>query len=150
VGAWLAVKGTAVSFMEVLAMTTLAAVVVLWLVGFDIIYAVQDYEFDRKHGLHSLVVAWGPQNALTASFLSHVLMGGLLLLFGLLCRFRLAYLLGLLVILICLALEHWLARRRGLNWIQKAFFNLNAVISCVFLVVVTIEVVFKGGFRLKL
>ena len=66
VGAWLAVKGTDVSVWEILQMVVLAAVVVLWLVGFDIIYALQDYEFDRAHGLHSLVVAWGPKNALQA------------------------------------------------------------------------------------
>ena len=49
---------------------------------------------DRKHGLHSLVVAWGPKNALTAAFLAHMVMCGLLLVFGLLCRFRIAYLVG--------------------------------------------------------
>ena len=66
-------------------MVVLAAVVVLWLTGFDIIYALQDYEFDRTHGLRSLVVAWGPKNALQAAFLAHLLMCGLLLVFGLLC-----------------------------------------------------------------
>src|SRR5881227_2305561 len=49
VGAWLAVRGMAVSGREILEMSVLAAVVILWLVGFDIIYALQDYEFDRKH-----------------------------------------------------------------------------------------------------
>ncbi len=58
VGAWLAVKGTNVSLMEIVQMLVLAASVILWLAGFDIIYALQDYEFDRSHGLHSLVVAW--------------------------------------------------------------------------------------------
>ena len=79
VGAWLAVKGANVSALEILQMTTLALAVVLWLVGFDIIYALQDYEFDKSHGLHSLVVAWGPKNALAAAFLAHMVMCGLLL-----------------------------------------------------------------------
>ncbi|MEI7728033.1 MAG: UbiA-like polyprenyltransferase [Verrucomicrobiota bacterium] len=149
VGGWLAVRGMDVTGIEVLEMSVLAVVVIFWLIGFDLIYAIQDYEFDRQHGLHSLVVAWGPKNALTAAFLSHMLMWGLLFLFGLLCRFRLAYLLGLLIILSCLVFEHWLARRRGLNWVQNSFFRLNAVISCVFLLTVLIEVVCKGGFRLK-
>src|SRR6185503_7274600 len=74
VGAWLAVKGANVSTLEVFQMLTLAAAVVLWLVGFDIIYALQDYEFDKSHGLHSLVVAWGPKNALQAAFLAHLLL----------------------------------------------------------------------------
>src|SRR6185436_15660706 len=115
-----------------------------WLVGFDIIYALQDYEFDRRSGLHSLVVAWGPRNALSAAFLAHLLMWGLLVLFGLLCRFRVAFFVGLIFILVCLLMEHWLARRRDLKWMNVAFFKLNAVISAVFLAVTVAEVVFPG------
>jgi len=149
IGAWLAVTGPQVSPLDLLRMAVLALAVVLWLVGFDIIYALQDHEFDRQHGLHSLVVAWGPRNALTAAFLAHMVMCGLLLGFGLLCRFRLAYLVGWFLILGCLVLEHWIARRRSLNWIQNAFFRLNAVISLIFLVVTITEVVFQGGFRMR-
>jgi hypothetical protein len=43
-------------------------------------------------------------------------------------------------------LEHWIARRRSLNWINVAFFRLNAVVSAVFFVVTVAEVVFHGGF----
>ena len=149
VGAWLAVRGAAVSPTEVAAMLLLALAVMFWLIGFDIIYALQDYDFDRQRGLHSLVVAWGPRNALQAAFLSHIIMWGLLFAFGLLARFRVAYLSGLLFILFCLLLEHWLARRRSLNWINTAFFRLNALISTVFLVVTVAEVAFQGGFRFR-
>jgi 4-hydroxybenzoate polyprenyltransferase len=149
VGAWLAVKGTNVSILEIVQMTALTLAVVLWLVGFDIIYALQDYEFDKSHGLHSLVVAWGQKNALQAAFLAHLFMCGLLLAFGLLCRFRFAYLVGWMIIVGCLVLEHWIARRRSLNWINVAFFRLNAVVSAVFLIVTVAEVVFQGGFRLR-
>jgi 4-hydroxybenzoate polyprenyltransferase len=149
IGAWLAVKGSGVSGWEIAQMLILAVSVILWLVGFDIIYALQDFEFDRTHGLHSLVVAWGPKNALQAAFLAHMLMCGLLLAFGLLCRFRIAYLVGWFIIVCCLVLEHWIARRRNLNWINLAFFRLNAVISMVFLLVTVTEVIFQGGFRLR-
>ena len=149
VGAWLAVKGAEVSVLEILQMTTLALAVVLWLVGFDIIYALQDYEFDKSQGLHSLVVAWGPKNALQAAFLAHMIMCGLLFGFGMLCRFRVAYVVGWFIIVGCLVLEHWIARRRSLNWINVAFFRLNALVGAVFLVVVAAEVVFQGGFRLR-
>ncbi|HMC27410.1 MAG TPA: UbiA-like polyprenyltransferase [Verrucomicrobiae bacterium] len=148
-GAWLAVRGNAIRPWELASALILALAVIFWLVGFDIIYALQDYDFDRRQGLHSLVVAWGPKNALQAAFLSHMFMWGLLLLFGLLCRFRVAYLVGLVIILGSLLLEHWLARRRSLNWINTAFFRLNALISTVFLVVTVTEVVFHGGFRLQ-
>ena len=149
VGAWLAVKGADVSTFEILQMTMLALAVVLWLIGFDIIYALQDYEFDKSHGLRSLVVAWGPKNALAAAFLAHMIMCGLLLAFGLLCRFRIAYLIGWFIIVGCLVLEHWIARRRSLNWINLAFFRLNALIGAVFLAVVAAEVIFQGGFKLR-
>jgi len=149
VGAWLAVRGADVSGWEILQMTLLAFAVVLWLVGFDIIYALQDYEFDQSHGLRSLVVAWGPQNALAAAFLAHMIMCGLLFGFGFLCGFRLAYLLGWFLIVGCLVMEHWIARRRSLNWINVAFFRLNAVVGVIFLVVVAAEVIFQGGFRLR-
>ena len=167
VGAWLAVKGGLgfaswgeamagrITWMDWLASARtavqpllLGVAVVFWLVGFDIIYALQDYEFDRRHGLRSLVVSWGPANALRAAFLSHLVMCGLLLAFGLLCRFRVAYIIGWVVIVLCLVLEHWLARRRSLDWINTAFFRLNAVVSLVFLTVTAGEVVFRGGFRL--
>ena len=152
VGAWLAVRGSfdfwppghgprVLQYSAALPLL-LAVTVVFWLVGFDIIYAVQDYEFDRRHGLHSMVVRWGEANALAVSFLCHMVMWLLLLIFGLLAGFRFAYVAGLIFILGCLLLEHWLARRRGLNWIQQAFFRLNAVVSVVFLVVTLIEIVF--------
>jgi 4-hydroxybenzoate polyprenyltransferase len=168
VGAWLAVKGE-FGFASPAGMFSspgsfwvweqaarvgmqpivLALAVVLWLVGFDIIYSLQDYEFDKAHGLHSLVVAWGQTNALQAAFLAHMVMCWLLLAFGLLCRFRIAYLVGWMIIAGCLVLEHWIARRRSLDWINLAFFRLNAVVSAVFLIVTVAEVVFQGGFRLR-
>jgi 4-hydroxybenzoate polyprenyltransferase len=69
--------------------------------------------------------------------------------FGLLCRFRLAYLIGWLIIVACLVVEHWIARRRSVNWINQAFFQLNAIVGIVFLVVVAAEVIFQGGFKLR-
>ena len=149
VGAWLAVKGVNIPLLEIFQMTMLAAAVILWLVGFDIIYALQDYEFDKSHGLRSLVVAWGPQNALAAAFLAHMVMCGLLFGFGMLCGFRFAYLIGWLLILACLVMEHWIARRRSLDWINLAFFRLNALVGIIFLIMVAVEVIFQGGFKLK-
>jgi len=125
----------------------LAAGVLFWLIGFDIIYALQDYEFDRRAGLHSIVVAWGPRNALHAAFLSHLVMWGLLAVFGVICGFKLAYYFGIVIILGCLIMEHWLARRRKGDWVQNAFFRLNSLISVAFLAITAIEVVFPD-FRL--
>ena len=166
IGAWLAVRGelgftamdapfgasslgrlVAQNGLTGLQPLVLASSVVFWLIGFDIIYALQDYEFDRRVGLKSIVVAWGPRNALRAAFLSHLVMWGLLAIFGTLCGFKLAYYFGIVVILVCLIMEHWLARRRKGDWVQNAFFRLNSLISVVFLAVTAIEVVFPD-FRL--
>jgi 4-hydroxybenzoate polyprenyltransferase len=159
-GAWLAVQGGLDFFPErngalsirhsAFVVVLLCVAVVFWLIGFDIIYALQDFEFDRRHGLHSLVVAWGPNNALLAAFLAHMIMWGLLAIMGLLARFHLPFLSGMLIILASLLLEHFLARRRHRKpeWIQIAFFRLNALISVVFLVVTLAEVIFPG-FRLS-
>ncbi|HVY69506.1 MAG TPA: 4-hydroxybenzoate octaprenyltransferase, partial [Verrucomicrobiae bacterium] len=89
----------------------------------------------------------GPQNALKAAFISHCLTWGLLTIFGMLAGFKIAYFTGMLVIFVCLMFEHWLAARRSLNWVNVAFFRLNALISMVFLVIVLAEVMFPG-FRL--
>ena len=137
IGSWLAVRG-----QLHIAPVVLAMAVVCWLVGFDIIYAIQDYDFDRTHRLHSLVVRWGPKNALQFSFLVHLLMWGLLAIYGLFSRFWIPYFVALLVILVCLLLEHWIARRRSLKWINVAFFRLNAVVSIVFLVGTVVSIAF--------
>lgn len=146
-GAWIAVKGS-LQFWPLsesaLIPLLLALAVIFWLIGFDIIYAIQDYDFDRRHGLRSLVVAWGPDNALRASALSHMAMWGLLAFFGMIAGFKIAYFAGLIVILICLAFEHFIARKRSLKWVQTAFFKLNALISAVFFAVVAAEIVFPG------
>jgi len=159
VGAWLAVKGgfefvprdsQGVIQLSRSAVVPLimAVAVLLWLFGFDIIYATQDYEFDRKRGLHSLVVRWGPKNALAVAFLSHLFMWGALVLFGALCGFRLTYWIGLVLILGLLLLEHMIAKRRDPIAVNIAFFKLNAVVSVTFLVVTAVEVVFPW-FRLR-
>ncbi len=147
IGAWLAVKG-AIGWWPIresfVLPLILAVAVFFWLVGFDIIYALQDYEFDRTQHLGSLVVRWGTRNSLQAAFLAHMIMWGFLAAFGLLSRFRVAYFVALTIILGSLVLEHWLARRRNLRWIDMAFFRLNALISLVFFTAVVTEVVFPG------
>jgi 4-hydroxybenzoate polyprenyltransferase len=158
IGAWLAVRGgfdlmpmrdgaLSLAHSGLLAIL-LAVAVVFWLIGFDIIYALQDYEFDKRQGLHSLVVAWGPLNALRAAFLSHLVMMFFLFGFGLLSKFRIPYIIGMFIIAASLLLEHWLARKRSMNWIQNAFFRMNALISLVFLTVTIAEVLFPG-FRMS-
>ena len=82
----------------------------------------------------------GIRLATNAAFLVHIIMLILLVVFGLLAAFKMAYWIGMVIITACLGLEHWIARKRSLDWVQKAFFNLNAIISLVFMAMVVVEV----------
>lgn len=145
IGAWIAVRGgLGFATMETngLIPILMSGAVVFWLIGFDIIYATQDYEFDRGAGLRSLVVRWGPTRALRRAFQSHVAMVVLMVLMGVVAGFRYAYFPCVVLIAIFLTSEHVLARRRDPNWIQMAFFRLNAIISMLFLAAILIEIAF--------
>lgn len=137
-GAWLAVRGE-FAWPPVV----LAVAVVFWLVGFDIIYATQDYESDRAQGLHSLPVRWGIAGSLRFARLAHAVMGLALLAFGLISKMCLPYYLGLVIIFGCLVWQHRLARRRDEASLQMAFFRMNAVISVVLLGAVILDVAWR-------
>jgi 4-hydroxybenzoate polyprenyltransferase len=132
-GAWLAVTG-GFAWPPV----ALAAAVVFWLVGFDIIYATQDVEFDRQAGLHSLPARLGVPAALRVARAAHAVMAVALLAFGLISRMRLPYYGGLTVIVACLIGQHFLARKQDPVSLNVAFFRMNAIISVVFLVAVAV------------
>jgi 4-hydroxybenzoate polyprenyltransferase len=138
IGAWLAVRGRFDWPPGVLALA-----VVFWLVGFDIIYATQDWEFDKSQGLHSLPVRMGILPSLQVARMAHAIMAILLLAFGLISGLRVPYYLGLAIILVCLVGQHRLARKRDPISLNVAFFRMNAVISAVFLGAVVVDVVLQ-------
>jgi 4-hydroxybenzoate polyprenyltransferase len=135
-GAWLAVRGQ-FAWPPV----ALAVAVIFWLVGFDIIYATQDYESDKEQGLHSLPARWGIPAALRAARGAHGLMVLALLGFGLISRMRMPYYMGLTIILLCLVVQHVVARKRDPTSLNMAFFRMNAIISVVFLAAVVADVI---------
>jgi 4-hydroxybenzoate polyprenyltransferase len=137
-GAWLAVRGE-LDWPPVV----LAAAVVLWLVGFDIIYATQDHEFDKAQGLRSLPARLGIPTSLRVARVAHAMMAILLLAFGLISNLHMPYYLGLAIILICLAVQHVLARKQDPVSLNAAFFRMNAIISAVFLGAVAVDVVWR-------
>jgi len=137
-GAWLAVRGE-FDWPPVV----LAAAVVLWLVGFDIIYATQDYEFDKAQGLRSLPVRLGIAGSLRVARIAHGMMAILLLAFGLISNLHMPYYSGLAIILVCLAVQHVLARRQDPLSLNAAFFRMNAIISAAFLGAVAVDVVWR-------
>jgi 4-hydroxybenzoate polyprenyltransferase len=135
-GAWLAVRGEFDWPPCVLAMA-----VVFWLVGFDIIYATQDYEFDKSQGLRSLPVRLGIAGSLRMARAAHGVTTALLLAFGLISHLGVPYYFGLAIILVCLVAQHVLARKQDPVSLNVAFFRMNAVISAVFLLAVVGDVI---------
>ena len=113
----------------------LAAVIFFWVGGFDIIYACQDFDFDREARLRSVPSRWGVRNALRIAALSHLLTVACL--FGLWNAAGLGYLFlaGIVAVAALLAYEHWLVRPDDLTRVNLAFFHVNAVISVGLLVV---------------
>lgn len=129
VGAWLAVTGQFAWPPLVLALGVL-----FWVAGFDMIYATQDYEIDKKEGLHSMVVRLGIPRALVAATLLHVVALAGLVGFGLLADLGPIYFSSMIVIGAVLVFEHRLARQGNLAAINKAFFQANAAVSAIFVI----------------
>lgn len=127
VGAWLAVRG----FFEAPPLI-LALAVLLWVAGFDIIYATQDFEFDRDARLHSLVVKLGVVRSLRWAQTLHWLMLGALAAFGAAAALGAVYFYSLTLIAGAIAYEHRSAARQDLAGINRAFFAANAFVGVVF------------------
>lgn len=127
VGTWIAVTGH-IHLVPLL----LGAVVMLWIGGFDVIYALQDVEFDRRAGLHSLPVAIGKPAALAISRLMHATMLGLLMWVGVLTGLHLLYFIGLAVVAALVLYEHSVVSPEDLSRVNLAFFTLNGWISVIF------------------
>ena len=127
-GAWIAATGRLT-----LAPLLLSAGVVSWVAGFDLIYATQDLEFDRREGLHSLVVRLGVARALLLAQLLHLAMFLALLAFGFVASLGAIYFCGLPLVAGALVYEHRSAARLDLAGINRAFFQSNAFVSAVFL-----------------
>jgi 4-hydroxybenzoate polyprenyltransferase len=127
-GAWVAIRGS----MDAPALI-LGGAVLFWVAGFDILYALQDLDFDRSAGLHSIPVLLGIEGSLWAARIFHMAMLGLLL--GLFSLLQLGawFMIGILVTAAMLLYEHWLLRDGDLTRLDAAFFNMNGYISVVLL-----------------
>jgi 4-hydroxybenzoate polyprenyltransferase len=129
--AWIAVRGSLDP--RILLLT---AAVTFWVAGFDVLYACQDFDFDRASGLHSIPRYLGISRALWVARAFHVIM--LLLLTALLVAFGMGKLAiaGVAVVAVLLAYEHSLVSAGDLGKLNAAFFTMNGVISVVFFVFV--------------
>ncbi len=124
IGAWLAITGTIDKRIFILSFALMT-----YIAGFDILYACQDIEFDRKTGLFSIPAMFGIQRALLISTFMHILSFGALLTIYFVFKLEPKYLFFMLLIGGLLVLEHRLVRPDNLDKINVAFFHVNSAIS---------------------
>lgn len=124
IGAWVAIRGT----IDAPALV-LGSVVLFWVAGFDILYALQDLEFDRTAGLHSVPVLLGVNGSLWTARLFHLIMIGLLFTLFTMMHLGSLFLAGILAAVAMLLYEHWLLKDGDLAKLDAAFFNMNGYIS---------------------
>ncbi|MHB8058827.1 MAG: UbiA-like polyprenyltransferase [Desulfuromonadaceae bacterium] len=124
IGAWVAIRGTIDSPALVL-----GGVVLFWVAGFDILYALQDLDFDRAAGLHSIPVLLGVNGSLWAARIFHLIMIALLSTLYSLMGLGPIFLVGIVVTTAMLLYEHWLLKDGNLDKLDAAFFNMNGYIS---------------------
>jgi 4-hydroxybenzoate polyprenyltransferase len=132
VGAWVAVTG-----QIALAPCLLCAAILMWVAGFDIIYATMDVDFDQKAGLHSMVKKLGVARALNLAKWLHAAFLVLLFAFGFFANLGAIFAVAVLLIGAFLAYEHSMVRPDDLRRVNAAFFTVNGAISVFFLVVVS-------------
>ncbi len=133
--AWIAVRGRLDPRILVL-----TAAVTLWVGGFDVLYACQDFEHDCQAGLYSLPRSLGVAGAFWAARLMHLAMLGLLAWFGWLFGFHAAGWMGVGAVGALLTYEHAIVSPRDLRRLNAAFFTMNGVIAMVFLCFVAADV----------
>ena len=124
IGAWIAVRGEIAMPALVLGLGVL-----FWVAGFDILYAFQDVDFDRRTGLFSIPAWLGTAKGLAIAGVFHALTVSCLALLIPLLRLGPIYAAGLLAGAVLLAYEHYLVHRHGLRKLDVAFFNVNGVLS---------------------
>ena len=131
IGAYLAVTGR----FDVLPILFSFAVI-FWVSGFDIIYALQDIEFDKSQNLYSIPVALGKSKALHVSELLHVLSAGCVIAAGIYGEFHWLYWLGIAVFVGMLIYQHSIVKPNDLSKVNIAFMTANGIASVVFGVLV--------------
>ncbi|MDE1177617.1 MAG: putative 4-hydroxybenzoate polyprenyltransferase [Edaphobacter sp.] len=136
--AWIAVRGSLDVRIVVL---TLA--VLLWVGGFDVLYACQDFEHDRKVGLNSVPQAFGIEGAFWIARIMHLGMLGMLCWLVVLFGLGKVAIAGIVIVALLLLYEHMIISPKDLRRMNAAFFTLNGVISVVFFFFIAADVLLR-------
>ena len=139
-GGWVAAGGS----LDSAAAWFLALAVSTWVAGFDIIYACQDFDIDKKEKLHSIPSRFGIANALHISVALHVVTVAAMGLLGWQVHAGVAFYAGLALITGMLIFEHSLVKANDLSKVNAAFFNVNGIVSILAFVAILIDRVLKG------
>jgi 4-hydroxybenzoate polyprenyltransferase len=131
IGAWLAVTGE-FNWLPL----GFSFAVLFWVSGFDMIYALQDQEFDKKNKLHSIPAAIGKKNALALSRAFHIVSASLIWTTGIMGGFGLYYLFGAILFSLLLWYQHSLVKPDDLSKVNRAFFTTNGIASVAFAILV--------------
>jgi 4-hydroxybenzoate polyprenyltransferase len=141
VAAWIGIAGVVDLGIPLL----LGSAVMCWVAGFDILYACQDADFDRDAGLHSIPARLGIANSLRLAAILHAAMFALLVLLGVASvHLGPLYLGGLGLIGALLVYEHSLVNASDLTRVNRAFFQVNGIISLGLLVLVIVQLLVKS------
>jgi 4-hydroxybenzoate polyprenyltransferase len=119
----------------------LSFVVLFWVAGFDIIYALQDESFDKEHGLKSIPVALGGKDALGISRFFHLITASLLIVLGVMIEGGLYYKIGEVIFIGLLIYQHSLVKPNDLRKVNLAFFTTNGIASIVFGILAIIDLI---------
>lgn len=137
---WIAIRG----LVDLASPLVLGCAVLCWVAGFDIFYACQDVDFDRKAKLHSIPAALGVRASLRLAAFCHLLMVILLVVLYWAAAPQLGaiYLAGVAAAALLLIYEHWLVRPDDLSRVNQAFFHVNGIISVGLFLVVVVQLAF--------
>lgn len=138
IGAYLSVTG-AFNMLPIL----FSLLVLTWVSGFDIIYALQDEAFDRSQNLYSIPAMLGTKNALMVSRFLHIGSGVLVLLAGIYGHFNFLYWIGAVIYISMLIYQHRLVKPSDLSRVNIAFINTNSIASICFAVFTILALIFK-------
>jgi len=147
VAAWIAIRRAAVTVnpADLLPAIVLGGAVLAWVAGFDMVYACQDYNIDKKARLHSVPVALGVPSALRLAALCHLITIALLACLPIVYpHFGWIFWLGVAAVAVLLVYEHLLVRPDDLSRVNAAFFNVNAVISIGLFLVGSLDLLVGG------
>jgi 4-hydroxybenzoate polyprenyltransferase len=120
----------------------LSIVVLFWVSGFDIIYALQDESFDRENHLHSIPAWLGAHRALKLSKLFHIISASLLVVAGIKGNFSILYFIGVALFIVLLYYQHSIVKANDLSRVNRAFFTTNGIASVLFAILAICDLLF--------